>query len=214
MAVFSSLWQEVRKGTGDREDLDTEIKSAVNDAVIDISGMFPIRQLVSPETLVTEEGINAYELDDTVVVDVLNVRNTTDTVPLVKGDWYEYDSADFANSNSYGAPRKWFVQGISLYLYSSTPDGSEREITYRYIRRVPDMVEDTDPFQLPREWERPVKLLAKSYVFELLGQNEKAIASYQQMLAVAGSRKASEYWEKIKAKTSSVDFGYYADGDV
>ena len=69
------------------------------------------------------------------------------------------------------------------------------------------MSDNTDVYPLPREWERPNKLLAKSYVFEVLGQGDMAAAAYQQMTAIVGARHSEGYYEKINAKDSTVDFG-------
>lgn len=212
MAQFSTLWHEVRKSIGDRTDLDTEIKSAVNDAVVDIGMIFRIRELVSRATFATEEGLNRYALDDNVL-DVITARNDTDTIPLVKGDRHEYDSLDYGNSAKYGTPRKWFVDGNDLVIYASTPDVSGYTVSYRFLLRKPAMVEDTDSFPLPRQWERPTKLLAKSYVLEILGQSDEAVAAYQQMMATVGARKSVGYWEKIHSQTASVDFGIHYLGD-
>jgi hypothetical protein len=205
MATFSGLWQEVRTAIGERTDIDTNIKSAVNDAMVDLVLMFRIREMISSTTDTTSEGENALELD-TNVYDVISVRNDDDDVTLEKGDWHEYDNLDNDDSDAYGTPTKWFVDGMNLILYSQTPDDSDFSITYRHLSRPDDMINNTDAFPLPREWERPCKLLAKSYVFELLGQNEKAVAAYQQMTAEVASRKSMDYFQKILSKTATVDF--------
>ncbi|MHC4337389.1 MAG: phage adaptor protein [Planctomycetota bacterium] len=212
MATFGTLWQEVRKGTGDRDDIDTEIKSSFNDAIVDISLMFPIREILTNAVLTTDTNVNKYALED-AVLDVVSVRNNTDAVPLTKGDWYEFDSLDYGDTTKTGTPTRWFVDGNDLTVYADTPDGTGFEISYRYIKRATDLVDDADLFSLPREWERPTKLLAKSYVFELLGQRNEAVAAFQQMTAVVSGRKSVGYWEKVYSKTASVDFstGYAGD---
>lgn len=203
MAVFSDLWQEVRTAVGEREDIDAIIKSAVNDAMVDLILLFHIRQGVLSVTQITAQLTNLYSLEDNVL-DVINVRNDTDSVPIEKGDWYEYDSMDLS---AEGTPTKWFVEGNYLVLYSNSPDADGITFTYRYMYRPEDMVDNADPYPLPREWERPNKLLAKSYVFEVLGQSDMAAKAYQQMTAIVGARHTDSYYEKINAKDSSVDFG-------
>ena len=210
MSNFGDMWQEVRLSVGDRKDIDTEIKSALNDAMIDIGMMFRIRQLITPNTITTTEGDTEYVLA-TEVLDVINVRNDDKHIPLEKGDSHEYDSLEHDNSDKYGEPRKWFVDGNNLVLYNQTSDDSEFSVTYRYVLRLSDMINNADVFPLPREWVRPTKLLAKSYVFELLGQGDKALAAFQQMSATVATRNIGGYYEKIHAKTSSVDFGYYVE---
>ncbi len=206
MAQFAALWAEVKKSIGDRIDLDTEIKSAVNDATVDLGMMFPIRQLIIKASFTTETGVSQYELD-TAVLDVIDVRNDTDVVLLSKGDSREYDFLDYANADKTGTPKKWFVDGNNLIIYNSTPDTTGFTISYRYLLRVADMSSDTDPFPLPRQWERPAKLLAKSYMFELLGQSQQAVSAHQQMMATVVTRKSVNYWEKIHSKEASVAFG-------
>jgi hypothetical protein len=80
-------------------------------------------------------------------------------------------------------------------------------MTYRYMAKPTNMTANTDTFPLPREWERPTKLLAKSYVFEMLGQSQEAVAAFQQMMAIAGTRKPYRYWEQIHSKDSRMNFG-------
>lgn len=212
MANFSVLWQEVRTAIGERTDIDTEIKTALNDAVVDLVLMFPIRQAVVSETFTTSENVTEYELNDTCL-DVITVRNDTDAELLESGDYLEYATLDFEDSDSTGTPTLWFVDGDNLYLYNSTPDDTGFEITYRYVRRYADMSDDEDTFPLPREWERPAKLLAKSYIFELLGQNEKAIAAYQQGIAIAGSRKKVGGWGELLRGDNRIDLGAHLDRD-
>ena len=176
MSNFATIWHEVRLGIGKRLDIDDEIKAAVNDAVIDLTMTFRIRQAVYGEEFDTVSGTNAYELNSTCL-DVIDVRNETETTMLSPGDFLDFGNQDYEDSDSFGEPSLWFVKGTELYLYSNTPGDDGYVITYRYVRRFAAMSGDDDLFPLPREWERPSKLLAKSYIFELLGQNEKAIAA-------------------------------------
>jgi len=196
MSSFGTLWQEVRTSIGERTDIDTIIKTALNDAVIDLTMTFRIRQAIASDTLITSAGVSKYELKDNCI-DVITVRNDTDAELLSPGDYLEYASLDHEDVDSLGTPLKWFVDADDIYLYSNTPDDSSFEITYRYVKRFSDMSDDTDLFPLPREWERPAKLFAKSYVFELLGQNDKALRAYQQGTAIAGSRKKAGAWSEL-----------------
>ncbi len=206
MATFEEMYGEVRKSIGNRTEIDTEIKCAVNDAMVDIAMMFRMRTRTLSKTIILQNGINAYELD-AAVLDVISVRNVTDDTPVHKGDYLEFATLDNDNSDDYAVPTKWFVDGNYLYLYNATPDDSEDEFIYRYLDKPPDMVNSGDVFPLPREWVRPTKLLAKSYVFELLGQGQEAVQAYQQMVAIVSARKPTRYWEQIHAQESSMNFG-------
>lgn len=210
MSTFSTLWQEVRLGIGNRKDIDTEIKAAMNDAVIDIVMTFKIRQAVAHETVTTDAEVSQYELNENCL-DVISVRNDTDAVPLTKGDKLDYDSHDYEDADSTGTPNFWFVDEDSIYFYGSTPDDTGFELTYSYVKRFEDMSGDSDAFPLPREWERPAKLFAKSYVFELLGQNQKAVAAYQQGVAVARTRKAADAWGELLRGDNRINMSSVSD---
>jgi hypothetical protein len=197
------MWQEVRKGIGDRRDIDTEIKAAVNDAMVDVSLMFRINELIRNETITTSDGVNAYDLT-TEAYDVISVRNDDDEVLLEPGDYASYAATSYGDSDANGTPTLWFVENRQLYLYNNTPDDSDFDLTYRYIYRNADMT-DGSTFPLPREWERPVKLFAKSYIFELLGQNEKAIAAHQQGMAIANSRRQFSGLREIYKGDNRID---------
>jgi hypothetical protein len=201
------MWKEVRKGIGGRTDLDTELKQALNDAVVDLVLTFRVRQAVASETFTTETDTYAYDLNS-YCLDVITVRNDTDAVLLDSGDYISFASVDYADSDATGTPSLWFVDGTQLYLYNSTPDNTGFSITYRYLKRYAEMTDDNDVFPLPREWERPSKLFAKSYMFELLGQNEKAIAAYQQGVAIARSRVLEGGWGEKLRGDNRVDMGY------
>jgi hypothetical protein len=210
MANFGVLWAEVKKGIGDRSDLDTEIKAALNDAVLDLILQFRIRQAVEQEIIVTSDLVYEYPLNPNCM-DVITVRNDTDAVLLDKGDYTSFASIDFADADSTGTPSLWFVDMDSLFLYNSTPDDTGFEITYRYVKRFPPMAADADTFPIPREWERPAKLWAKSYVLELLGQSEKAMAAYAQGTAVAASRKREGAWGELLRGDNRIDMGLNYD---
>jgi hypothetical protein len=206
------MWQEVRKSIGDRRDLDTELKKAMNEATQDIAAMFRVRNVIQNGSFTTTEGVATYSLGDEVY-DVINARNDTDDVPLFPGDQTEYDALPANDSDDYGTPNKWFVDGEDLIIYNAVPDDTNFDITYRYIYRLPDMVGDTTVFPLPREWERPAKLLAKSYMFELLGQSDKAIAAYQQAVAIGAARHNDKYFRDIHNQDARADFSspYHSD---
>jgi hypothetical protein len=206
MSTFADIYNEVKLGTGNRSDIIDNIKQAVNEATLDMLLMFRIRHFIESTTITTSStaGVATYALDETVY-DILTVRDDDNDVPLTPGDTLEYDSIPRSSSSDYGTPTKWLIDGRNLVLYNNVPDDSEFSITYRYLRRLTPMSTDSDTFPLPFEWERPTKLLAKSYVFELLGQNEKALAAYQQAMAVASTRKPDKYWRDMGNKAATVN---------
>lgn len=209
MARFSTLWTEVRRAVGQRADIDTEIKAAMNDAVVDLILMFKIRQAIDSVTFLPDATEGAHTLDPTVL-DVISVRDDTNNVLLTPGDYMDYAQFDPTDTDEFGTPTMWFVDKDKLYLYNAIPDGTDT-ITYRYLRRFAVMTGATDTFPLPREWERPAKLLAKSYVLELLGQSEKALAAHQQAMAISNMRVQQGGWgEKLKGD-NRIDIGQYND---
>jgi hypothetical protein len=204
------MWTEVRLAIGNRTDIDTEIKRAVNDATIDVVLQFRVRQMIQKASFTTSYDTSVYSLDANCL-DVIDVRNDTDAVMLEKGDYLSYASTNFEDTNSLGTPSMWVVDGTSLALFNSPPDDTDFDITYRYLRRPALMSADANIFPLPREWERPTKLFAKSYVFELLGQAEKAMAAHAQGTAIARSRKGEAAWGELHRGDNRIDLGQYSD---
>jgi hypothetical protein len=207
------MWQEVRKGIGGRTDIDTEIKNALNEATLDISMMFRIRELIQFGSADMVDGNTVLDTLGDDILDVISVRDDTDAVPLKHGTIEQFDSLDYEDTDSEGTPTQWVVDGSYLRVFNPTPDDGGNTISYRYVTRLTEMTADTTPFVLPREWERPAKLLAKSYVFELLGQNEKAIAAFQQMQALVASRNTYKYFEDIYNTRAQVSLSYGAGTD-
>jgi hypothetical protein len=167
--------------------------------------MFRIRQQTRQVTFNGSGGVNS-ELLDPNVLDVLSVRDDDTPRLLTQGDMTEFQRTDSANEDIQGEPTKWVVDGDTLYVYLNTPDISY-QFTYRYLHRPPDMTSNTDLFPLPREWERPCKLLAKSYVFGILGQPERAMAAYQEMLTHVQMRRPEGYVRDMNNDEAMVNMG-------
>jgi hypothetical protein len=209
MAEFSTLWQEVRLSIGQRLDIDTEIKAAVNDAMVELPLLFDIPEAQGSATFTTVAETNTYDVTDTVK-EIISVRNVTDAVPLTLGDAEDMSKTDFEDADQVGTPTKWYPayrpNQAYIILYANTPDDSDFEIRYQYIKRFADMADDTDVFPYPREWERPLKLLAKSYVLELLGQSDKALQAFQQCTGVVNMRTGPRGRADIERGDNRINF--------
>jgi len=185
----SDLVTFVRKGMGNPttdEWTDTEILRFINLAQVRIAETHKPPEVISSTTITTTSGTYDYELTATDVIEITDVRNSTDGLRMKKGcldDWLR----DEQNSSiSTGTVQRYIEFGIgansrpNLRLWQC-PDGT-KTITVYYIKKPTELV--TSPAAtssiLREQWDEYILKAAVEIGLEL-DQQRQAAAYARQM---------------------------------
>ena len=179
MTTFATLQDEVQYHIRQRPDLNSFVKSKLNEAILDVMLLVQPPEFQSTTPISTVANTSAYNLqasDDALAI--LGVRNGTTSVKanrrLVRGSYEEFDEMDQDTSvaNVTGQPTKWFRYANQIILYNKIPD-AVYSITVRILERPTTLSADADTFPLELEWQEPVVLRAASKIWALLGDQDR-----------------------------------------
>ena len=179
MTTFAQLQDEVQYHIRQRPDLNSFVKSKLNEAVLDVMLLVRPPEFQSTTSISTVANTSAYNLQATDdVLAVLGVRNGTTTVKanrrLVRGSYEEFDemNQDTAVDSVTGQPTRWFRYANQIVLYNKIPD-AVYSITVRVLERPTALSADADAFPLELEWQEPVVLRAASKMWALIGDQDR-----------------------------------------
>ena len=198
--TLGTMRTKVKFECGNKQGIDTVIDDAINDAIIEVALTFQPQELITSASGSLSDETSSYSFSSvfsvTDVLAIVGVRNTTDDYRLKRGSLLEFMLSKKATGGNYfGRPNKWARQGDNLILYSLIPDGTTRTVEMYYVQRPAELTADANTFPLNREWERPVALLAASYVWGSLNNMEKATLKDQQYTALVSRRDTPEELE-------------------
>lgn len=196
--TLATMRTKVKFECGNKNGIDQIIDDAVNDAIIEVVSSFQPQEMTASATGATVDQTSAYAFAGVFsasdLLAVIGVRNDTDDYRLKRGSLLEFLKArtDTSSAANFGRPNKWARQGNSLLLYSMIPGATIYTMRLYYVQRPAEITTDTAAFPLNREWERPVTLLAASYVWGSLNNVEKAGLKEQQYSATVQRRETPE----------------------
>lgn len=199
--TLETMRTKVKFECGNKNGIDQVIDDAINDAIIEVVSTFQPQEMVTSATGSTSNQTSSYSFSSvfsvTDVLAIVGVRNDTDDYRLKRGSVLEFLMArtDTSQASNFGRPNKWTRQGNNLILYSMIPDSTARTMRLYYVQRPAEITADATAFPLNREWERPVALLAASYVWGSLNNAEKATLKDQQYSALVTRRDHPEEYE-------------------
>jgi hypothetical protein len=199
--TLATMRTKVKFELGNKSGIDTVIDDAINDAIIEVAQTFQPQELIASASGSAANQTSSYSFSSifsvTDVLAIIGVRNTTDDYRLKNGSLLEFmlEPKLTTQSSNFGRPNKWTRQGNNLILYSQIPDSTARTIEIYYVQRPAELTADADTFPLNREWERPVALLASSYVWGSLNNSEKAQLKDQQYQSTIVRRDTPEELE-------------------
>jgi hypothetical protein len=208
--TLGTMRTKVKFELGNKAGIDTVINDAINDAIIEVASSFQPQELLASATGSTSNQTSSYSFSSvfsiTDVLAVVGVRNNTDDYRLKRGSMLEFMLAKKSTtySSGFGRPNKWTRQGNNLILYSLIPNSTARTIQVYYVQRPAELTADSDVFPLNREWERPVQLLAASYVWGSMNNLEKAQLKTQQYQETIRRRELPEELEDESPETQLV----------
>jgi len=184
--TLATMRTKVKFECGNKNGIDTIIDDAINDAIIEVASTFHPQELIASATGTTSNQTSSYSFSSTFsvtdVLAVVGVRNNTTDDRLKNGSLLEFllHPKSTSNAGNFGKPNKWTRQGNNLILYSQIPGSTTYTIELYYLQRPAELTADANTFPLNREWERPVALLASSYVWASLNNGEKSALKSQQ----------------------------------
>ena len=199
--TLATMRTKVKFELGNKNGIDTIIDDAINDAIVEVVSSFQPQETHTSATGSVSNQTFSYSFSSifsaTDVLAILGVRNDTDDYRLKNGSLLEFMKArtDTTSASNFGRPNKWTRQGDNLILYSMIPDATARTIRMYYVQRPTEITADATAFPLNWEWERPVALLAASYVWGSLNNVEKAQLKEQQYMATVQRRETPEELE-------------------
>jgi len=195
--TLGTIRTKVKFELGNKSGIDQIIDDAINDAIIEVISTWRPQEMVTSATGSVANQTSSYSFSSifsaTDVLAIIGVRNDTDDYRLKNGSLLEFMLAPTSTTaTNFGRPNKWTRQGNNLILYSQIPDATSRTIRIYYVQRPAEITTDATAFPLNREWERPVVLLAASYVWGALNNAEKASLKDQQYQATVLRRDKPE----------------------
>jgi hypothetical protein len=208
--TLGTMRTKVKFECGNKSGIDTVMNDAINDAIIEIASTFQPQELLASASGSTANQTSSYSFSSvfsiTDLLAIVGVRNTTDDYRMKRGSMLEFmmQRKSTSNASGFGRPNKWARQGNNLILYSLIPDSTARTVEVYYVQRPAELTADADVFPLNREWERPVALLAASYVWGSLNNVEKSALKDQQYQATVSRRDTPEEMEDESPETQLV----------
>ena len=215
--TLATLRTKVQFEVGNKNGITQIIDDAINDAIIEVVSTFQPQEMVTSATGSVANQTSSYSFSSifsaTDVLAIVGVRNDTDDYRLKNGSLLEFLLArtSTTGSSNFGRPNKWTRQGDNLILYSMIPDVTARTIRMYYLQRPAEITAAATAFPLNREWERPVVLLAASYVWASLNNVEKANLKEQQYVATVSRRDTPDELEDESPERQFVPMSNLSD---
>ncbi len=215
--TLATMRTKVKFEVGNKNGIDQIIDDSINDAIIEVVSTFQPQEMVTSATGSVSNQVSSYSFSSifsaTDVLAIVGVRNDTDDYRLKNGSLLEFLLArtSTTGSSNFGRPNKWTRQGDNLILYSMIPDATARTIRMYYVQRPAEITADATAFPLNREWERPVALLAASYVWASLNNVEKAGLKEQQYVATVSRRDTPDELEDESPERQFVPMSNLSD---
>ena len=199
--TLGTIRTKVKFECGNKTGIDQVMDDAINDAIIEVVSTFHPQEMLASATGSAANQTSSYSFSSifsvTDVLAIRGVRNDTEDYRLKNGSMLEFmlHRTSTSSATNFGRPNKWTRQGNNLILYSQIPDATARTMRIYYVQRPAEITADATAFPLNREWERPVVLLASSYVWGSLNNAEKAGLKDQQYQATVLRRDTPEQYE-------------------
>lgn len=200
-ATLATLQGEVEVQTK-RDDLDAYIKSAINDAILDIALAAEPHELADLQTITaTTAGTTGYTLDSDLVaiqsVVLTNVNNYNRPKTLERGTVHEWLRRS-RNSADRGVPGKWVRRGNTIHIFDRVPDtndGDQYAVEIAYIKRPATLTNTTDTSGLDDEYDESIIIMASAKVFRKIQDFEKAAAMDEMVMSQLQLRRSDRNYE-------------------
>lgn len=175
--ALSDIRTQIQKELGDRTDINSVIDDQINYAVYEIADTLKIEELRKEDAITPVDGTYEYTLP-TDLYSIEQVYILPDQHVIEQKDIKRRDKVAVTTTGKL--PRWWSRVNRTISIYNPTPDGDTPTMTIRYMKLPTALSDDTDSHELSADMERGVRLLATSYVFGILNQEERAAAKMSE----------------------------------